>query len=44
MPKLGYLRALFVSEIKSHAEDLERRWDTLEECLLARVPDDEDDD
>lgn len=44
LTKLGYLRALFTTEIKSHAEDLERRWDTLEECLLARVPEDEDDD
>jgi hypothetical protein len=44
LTKLGYLRALFITEIKSHAEDLERRWDTLEECLLASVPDNEDDD
>jgi hypothetical protein len=25
LAKLGYLRALFITEIKSHAEDLERR-------------------
>jgi hypothetical protein len=41
LTKLGYLRALVVTEIKSHAEDLERRWDTLEECLAARASGDE---
>ena len=39
LTKLGYLRALFITEIKYHAQDLERRWDTLEECLAARAPD-----
>ncbi len=44
LTKLGYLHALFITEIKSHAEDLERRWDVLEKCLAARAPDDEQED
>ena len=44
LTKLGYLHALFITEIKAHAEDLERRWDTLEECLGARVPVDGEED
>jgi hypothetical protein len=32
LTKLGYLHALFITEIKAHAEDLERRWDTLEDA------------
>ena len=38
LAKLGYLHALFLTEIKPHVEDLERRWEMLEECLAARVP------
>ena len=44
LTKLAYLHALFITEIKAHAEDLERRWDLLEGCLAARVPDDEEED
>jgi hypothetical protein len=40
LTKLGYLRALFLDEIKSHTEDLERRWDMLEGAVAARGPDD----
>ena len=44
---LGYLNALFLSEIKYHLEDLERAWPALEELLAARAgfhdtPDTED--
>ena len=40
---LGYLHALFLTEIKPHVLDLETRWETLEECLSAKLPDDSDD-
>ena len=44
LKRLGYLRALFLTEIKWHVEDLERRWDELEGQLSARAPDDPDDE
>ena len=44
LTKLGYLRALFIDEIKHHADDLERRWDALEGAIVSRVPDDIEDD
>ena len=39
---LGYLNALFLSEIKDHLEDLERAWPGLETLLASRVPPDPD--
>ena len=41
---LGYLQALFIGEIKAHAEDLEARWPMLEECVAAFLPPDENPD
>jgi hypothetical protein len=38
---LGYLNALFLSEVKGHVDDLERHWDALEGPLAARAPDEE---
>jgi hypothetical protein len=41
LTRLGYLNALFLSEVKGHVEDLERHWDALEGPLAARAPDEE---
>jgi hypothetical protein len=43
LAKLGYLRALFVNEIKHHADDLERRWDILCDAIANRATDDGED-
>ena len=39
LSRLGYLNALFLTEMKSHIEDLDRRWEELEARLLAVAPD-----
>ena len=39
LSRLGYLNALLFTEMKSHIEDLERRWDELEARLLSVAPD-----
>ena len=39
LSRLGYLNALFFTEMKSHIEDLERRWEELESRLLTITPD-----
>jgi hypothetical protein len=39
---LGYLNALFLSEIKGHLEDLEQAWPGLEMLLASRLPPDPD--
>jgi hypothetical protein len=41
---LGYLRALFVGEIKSHADDLANRWTQLEDRLAATTAPENDPD
>jgi hypothetical protein len=43
---LGYLHALFLTEIKDHLSDLERTWPVLEQHLVltADFGDDDDDD
>jgi hypothetical protein len=40
--RLGYLNALFLTEIKDHLEDLVNHWESLESRLLATAPDAED--
>jgi hypothetical protein len=39
--KLGYLHALFVTEILHHARDLDAQWEKLETPIHDRIPDDE---
>jgi hypothetical protein len=44
LTRLGYLHALFLSEMTGHLDDLARRWESLEERLLLTAPNDESDE
>jgi hypothetical protein len=41
LTRIGYLHALYLTEILEHAQELARRWPLLEEAVAARVPDEE---
>ena len=44
LDQLGRLHALLITEAKYHLEEAERRWPELENALLARLPDDPEDE
>ena len=44
LDQLGRLHALLITEAKYHLEELERRWPELEDALLARLPEDPEDE
>ena len=40
---LGYLHALYFTEMQTHMSDLEHHWDSMMELVASRLPDDEHD-